>query len=179
VPLGNAHPNIVPYEDFATAEGRLVLAAPNDGLFRRLCEALGRAELADDPRFSTNPDRVENRAELVPALEAALAGRTAEEWVEHLGAAGVPVGKVRGIGDALAAAAAAGVPLTTTVAHPTAGEVHLVNAPMRMPVAEPTAPPLLGQHTREVLHELGRSDDQIDALIERGAAAAPEPTGRG
>ena len=173
VPLGNAHPNIVPYEDFATAEGRLVVAAPNDGLFRRLCQTLGRPELADDERFATNPDRVTNRRELVPALEAALAGRTADEWVDVLGAAGVPVGKVRGITDALAAAAAAGVPLTTEVDHPTAGSVRLVNPPMRMPVSQPTAPPLLGEHTREVLRELGRADDWIDGLIERGAAAEP------
>jgi len=173
VPLGNAHPNIVPYEDFATAEGRLVLAAPNDGLFRRLCEALGRPELAGDERYATNPDRVRHRRELIPELEAALDGRTADEWVEVLGAAGVPAGKVRGITDALAAAAAAGVPLTTEVDHPTAGSVHLVNPPMRMPVREPAAPPLLGEHTREVLRELGRSDDEIDTLIERGAAAAP------
>jgi crotonobetainyl-CoA:carnitine CoA-transferase CaiB-like acyl-CoA transferase len=172
-PLGNAHPNIVPYEDFATADGRLVLAAPNDGLFRRLCEALGRPELAGDERYATNPDRVRNRRALIPELEAALASRSADDWVRVLGAAGVPVGKVRGIGDALAAAAEAGVPLTTSVAHPTAGEVRLVNPPMRMPLREATAPPLLGEHTREVLRELGRDDGWIDALIERGAAAEP------
>jgi len=173
VPLGNAHPNIVPYQDLATAEGRLVVAAPNDGLFRRLCDALGRPELADDERFATNPDRVRNRGELIPELEAALGARTADDWVDHLGAAGVPVGKVRGIGDALAAAAAAGVPMTTAVPHPTAGEVHLVNPPMRMPLSPPTAPPLLGEHTREVLRELGRDHAEIDALIERGAAVEP------
>jgi crotonobetainyl-CoA:carnitine CoA-transferase CaiB-like acyl-CoA transferase len=168
VPLGNAHPNIVPYEDFPTAEGRVVLAAPNDGLFRRLCVALGRPELADDDRFVTNPKRVENRAELIPELEAALAGRTADDWVEALGEAGVPVGKVRGISDALAAAAAAGVPLTTTVPHPTAGEVELVNPPQRMPLREASAPPLLGEHTCEVLGELGRNAAEIDALAARG-----------
>ena len=85
VPRGNAHPNIVPYEDFATADGRLVLAAANDGLFRRLCDALGRSELADDPRFATNPARVVHRDELKPELERSLAGRSADEWVDALG----------------------------------------------------------------------------------------------
>jgi CoA:oxalate CoA-transferase len=169
VPLGNAHPNIVPYQDFPTGEGRVVLAAPNDGLFRRLCEALDRPELAEDERFETNPRRVENREQLIPELETALAGRTADEWVELLGAAGVPVGKVRGIRDALAAAAAAGRPLTARVPHPTAGQIDLVRSPLRMPLREPTAPPLLGEHTAEVLRELGRSDGEIAALAERGA----------
>ena len=173
VPRGNAHPNIVPYEDFATADGRLVLAAANDGLFRRLCEALGRPELADDPRFATNPARVVHRDELKPELERSLAGRSADEWVEALGSAGVPVGKVRTIGEAVAAAAQAGVPVTDRVAHPTAGEVELVRPPIRTDLREPKAPPLLGEHTREVLRELGRSDEEIDGLAERGAVAMP------
>jgi CoA:oxalate CoA-transferase len=171
VPRGNAHPNIVPYEDFATAEGRLVLAAANDGLFRRLCAALERPELAEDPRFATNPARVENRAELKPELERSLAARSAEEWVDLLGAAGVPVGKVRTIGEAIAAAAAAGAPVTARVPHPTAGEVELVRPPFRTDLREPTAPPLLGQHTAEVLRELGRSEEQIAGLAAAGAVA--------
>jgi crotonobetainyl-CoA:carnitine CoA-transferase CaiB-like acyl-CoA transferase len=168
VPLGNAHPNIVPYQDFPAAEGRVVLAAPNDGLFRRLCEALGRSDLPDDERFETNPKRVENRDQLIPELEAALAGRSADEWVEELGGAGIPVGKVRGIRDALAAAAAAGVPLTTTVDHPTAGKVELVNPPQRMPLREAVAPPLLGQDTVAVMRELGRSEEEIELLLAHG-----------
>ena len=155
VPRGNAHPNIVPYEDFATADGRLVLAAANDGLFRRLCDALDRPELAEDPRFATNPARVENRDELKPELERSLATRSADEWVRLLGSAGVPVGKVRTIGEAIAAAAAAGAPVTARVPHPTAGEVELVRPPFRTELREPTAPPLLGEQTAEVLRELG------------------------
>ena len=169
VPRGNAHPNIVPYEDFATADGRLVVAAANDGLFRRLCTALDRPELADDPRFATNPDRVVHREELKPELEDALAARSADVWVELLGTAGVPVGKVRTISEAVAAAAAAGVPLTDRVPHPTAGEVELVRSPIRTELRAPEAPPLLGQHTAEVLIELGRSDEEIAALARRGA----------
>ena len=174
VPRGNAHPNIVPYEDFATAEGRLVLAAANDSLFRRLCEALERPELADDPRFATNPARVEHRDELKPELERSLAARSADEWVTLLGSAGVPVGKVRTIGEAIAAAAAAGTPVTARVPHPTAGEVELVRPPFRTELREPTAPPLLGQDTADVLRELGKSNEEIERLAAADAIACAE-----
>jgi crotonobetainyl-CoA:carnitine CoA-transferase CaiB-like acyl-CoA transferase len=171
IPRGNAHPNIVPYGDFATAEGRLVLAAANDGLFRRLCKALERPELAEDPRFATNPARVEHRDELKPELERSLSTRSADDWVEVLGSAGVPVGKVRTISEAVAAAAAAGVPVTARVPHPTAGEVELVRSPIRTELREPRAPPLLGQHTAEVLRELERSEEEIERLVARGVIA--------
>ena len=105
---GNAHPNIVPYQDFETASGRIAVAAANDGLFRALCGAMGADELAGDERFATNAARVEHRSELVPELERRFRERPAEDWVAALDAAGVPVGKVRSVPDALAAAAARG-----------------------------------------------------------------------
>ena len=92
---GNAHPNIVPYQDFETASGRIAVAAANDGLFRAMCRVLGLEELAGDARFATNPARVENRRELIPLLQERLRERGADEWVEALDGAGVPVGKVR------------------------------------------------------------------------------------
>ena len=121
---GNAHPNIVPYQAFETASGQLAIAAANDGLFRALCGALALDELATDERFATNAGRVENRGELIPLLQQRLRERPAEEWVEVLDAAGVPVGKVRTVPEALAAAAAAGRPATQTVDHPTAGRAR-------------------------------------------------------
>jgi len=168
---GNAHPNIVPYQTFETASGRIAVAAANDGLFRALCAVLSRPELADDERFATNAARVDNRRELIPELQSAFAERPADEWVEALDAAGVPVGKVRSVPEALAAAAAAGRPATVGVDHPTAGELELVASPIWLEApASVSPPPLLGEHTADVLRELGRDEGQIARLVEQGVA---------
>jgi crotonobetainyl-CoA:carnitine CoA-transferase CaiB-like acyl-CoA transferase len=167
---GNAHPSIVPYQPFRTADGWLAVAAANDGLFVRLCDALGMPELAADERFSTNAARVRNRAELVPVLEREFVTRSADEWAAALDAAGVPAGKIRGVLEALHAAE----PATVTVVHPTAGELELVAAPFRFDTSSPAAlapPPLLGQHTHEVLAELGLGADVRADLEARGIVA--------
>jgi crotonobetainyl-CoA:carnitine CoA-transferase CaiB-like acyl-CoA transferase len=167
---GNAHPNIVPYQSFRTADGWIAIAAPNDGLYARLCDVLGAPELATDERFATNSVRVENREILIPLIEQRLGARTAEQWLTALEEVGVPAGKIRTVPDALAAAAEAGLPATTRVPHPTAGEVELVNSPINLGsgLRPPHAPPLLGEHTAEVLKELGLDDGEIERLEREG-----------
>jgi crotonobetainyl-CoA:carnitine CoA-transferase CaiB-like acyl-CoA transferase len=173
---GNAHPSIVPYQTFRTADGWVAVAAANDGLYGRLCEAIGRPDLADDERYATNEERVRNRDRLVADLDSVFNERSSDEWLSVLLATGVPAGKIRTVGDALQAAAAAGNAATSRVTHPTAGTLELVNSPFSFanaPVRAAEAPPLLGQHTVEVLAELGLDEERLAELERRGVIARP------
>jgi crotonobetainyl-CoA:carnitine CoA-transferase CaiB-like acyl-CoA transferase len=138
-----------------------------------MCAALERPDLADDARFRTNSDRVTNREALVAELERVFAARPAAEWIARLAGAGVPAGKVRGVLEALAEAERAGRAATAEVEHPTAGTLPLVATPLRPGAGTRPAgpPPLLGQHTREVLAELGCSAEELDALERAGVVA--------
>lgn len=169
--MGNAHTTIVPYQVFPTADAEIVVAAGNDSLYRRLCAAIDRPDLAEDPRYATNSERVAHRAELVEELTTTLRSHPADHWMEVLVEAGVPVGRVRGVLDALRTADASGDDVLRTVEHPTAGLLEQVRAGFRMadtPVPM-HAPPLLGQHSAQILTELGWDTERIDALIKRGA----------
>jgi crotonobetainyl-CoA:carnitine CoA-transferase CaiB-like acyl-CoA transferase len=153
---GNAHPHIVPYETFEASDGWIAVAAANDGLYRRLCSAMDLPELAHDERFSTNADRVVHRDQLVASLAQRFRQSTTDEWVTSLDAAGIPVGKVRGVLDAFAAAEAAGRAATMPVSHPAAGRIPLVASPIRLTEASlrrADPPPQLGQHTAEIVAE--------------------------
>lgn len=159
--LGNDHPSIVPYQLLAASDGEVAVACGNDSQFGRLCQELGQPALASDPRFSTNKDRVEHRAELVPFLESALAAAPASEWQRRLSAAGVPVGKVATIDQGLAYAEALGLEPTIDV-HDETGSI--VGSQVRHPVIwdppflpRTQAPPRLGQHTPSLVAWL--SDD--------------------
>jgi crotonobetainyl-CoA:carnitine CoA-transferase CaiB-like acyl-CoA transferase len=160
---GNAHPSIVPYQTFAASDAPVAVAGGNDAIYRRLCEAVGRPDLAEDERFRTNPGRVADREELISELAAVFATRPADEWVERLTKAGVPAGKVRGVLEALTEQGAA------TVEHPAIGALPLVPSPFGL---APTPPPLLGQHTREVLAEAGYDDEAVAALEAAGVVSS-------
>ncbi|HEY6005291.1 MAG TPA: CaiB/BaiF CoA-transferase family protein [Anaeromyxobacter sp.] len=169
--LGNAHASIVPYQAFATRDGHVVVAVGNDAQFARLCEVAGRPELAADPRFATNAARVESRAALVPILGALLAARPTREWVDALEEAGVPCGPINDLAQVFEDPQVRARGLRVEVAHPLAGAVPLVASPMRLsetPVRHGT-PPLLGEHTREVLADvLGMTEAEIEALRRGG-----------
>ncbi len=153
--FGNGHPTIVPYQTFETADGPMVVAAGNDRQFGQICrEVIGRPDLAEDPRFRANANRVAHREALVPELAAAFITQPAEHWLERLRAAGVPCGKVRGVGQALESMEASSRDMVRTVTMPDGGETRLVASPLKLgrtPVVEPEAAPTLGQHTDDIL----------------------------
>jgi crotonobetainyl-CoA:carnitine CoA-transferase CaiB-like acyl-CoA transferase len=170
---GNAHPHIVPYQPFRASDGSVAVAAANDGLFRRMCDVIARPDLAVE--YPTNASRVERREDLITELEAVFATRSADDWVARLDAAGVPAGKIRGVLEAIEAAAAAGKDPRVAVQHPTIGPLELIGTPIRsQDLPAPTAPPLLGQHTGEVLRECGIADGEIAELKARGAIACAD-----
>jgi crotonobetainyl-CoA:carnitine CoA-transferase CaiB-like acyl-CoA transferase len=172
--LGNAHPSIVPYQAFATRDGHVVVAVGNDAQFERLCQVAGRPELAGDPRWATNAARVANRATLVPILSALLAARSSGEWIAALEEAGVPCGPINDLAQVFDDPQVRARGMRVEVPHPLAGKVPVVGSPIRLsetPVRHGT-PPLLGEHTREVLSDvLGMPEAEIDGLARGGVIA--------
>ncbi|MBW7469740.1 CaiB/BaiF CoA transferase family protein [Marinobacter sp. F4218] len=172
VRMGNAHPNIVPYQDFPTADGNMVLTIGNDQQFARLCEVLEHAEWACDERFATNRARVANRRELIPKLRQATVMRSTREWVEILEGAGVPCGPVNTLDQVFDDPQILARGMRQTVTHTDLGEVPTVGNPIKLkltPVTYRTAPPLLGEQSEQVLRRvLGLSSDAIKVLRERG-----------
>jgi Predicted acyl-CoA transferases/carnitine dehydratase len=169
--LGNAHPNIVPYETFATADGRLALAVGSERQWRRLCEALGLDELATDPRFDRNAQRVANRAILQPILAERFADQPTTSWVERLEAAEVPCGAIDDVLTALGSAQAQAREMIVDIAHPRLGPIRQVGVPFKLartPATIRTAPPLLGEQSAEILAELGYDPPAVSRLREDG-----------
>ena len=158
--MGNAHPNIVPYQDFQTADGHMILAVGNDAQFARLCEVAGHGEWAADERFANNPQRVANRSVLIPMIRNATLQRTTREWVDALEAAGVPCGPINRIDEVFDDPQVRSRGLRIELPHPAAGVVPLVANPIRLsatPVEYRRAPPMLGEHSQQVLRDwLGR-----------------------
>jgi crotonobetainyl-CoA:carnitine CoA-transferase CaiB-like acyl-CoA transferase len=157
-PMGNAHPNIVPYQLFRAADRPFILAAGNDRLFDRAAGAIGRPDLSTDARFRTNADRVRHRDELIAILEAAFASEPMQRWVDSLAAAGVPCAPVRTLDEVFAAPEAAAMVQRVPDVR---GELSLVADPIRLGgglVGVRRPPPRLGEHTEEVLAELRDGD---------------------
>ena len=171
---GNAHQNIVPYQVFEVADGHLILAVGNDGQFARFCAVAGCADLPQDPRFASTANRVRHRDTLVPLLAERLKLRTRNDWLSTLEAAKVPCGPINDLADVFADPQVQERAMRVAVPHPHTDTLELVASPMKLsatPVQLRRAPPLLGQHTDEVLDELGVAAAQRQQLRDRGVIA--------
>ena len=170
--LGNAHPNIVPYQDFPTADGDFILTVGNDSQFRKFAEVAGQPGWADDPRFASNKQRVANRAVLVPLIRQATVFKTTAQWVEQLEAVGVPCGPINELAQVFADPQVQARGLAFELPHALAGLVPQVGSPIRLsetPVEYRRAPPLLGEHTQEVLARvLGVTTVDLELLRHSG-----------
>jgi crotonobetainyl-CoA:carnitine CoA-transferase CaiB-like acyl-CoA transferase len=168
---GNAHVSIVPYQAFATADGQLLLAVGNDSQFRRFAAVIGAPQWGDDPRFATNAARVAARAELVPLIAARLSTRATADWLRAFRAAQVPAAPIQSIAEVFADPQVVHRGLRTSMPHPLCGELPMVAHPVRWsatPASYRQPPPRLGEHTDEVLAELGFDAPQIAELRTRG-----------
>ncbi|MBN0987607.1 CaiB/BaiF CoA transferase family protein [Amphritea pacifica] len=167
VRLGNAHPNIVPYEAFPTADGHIILAVGNDAQFARFCALAGAPELADNPAFVTNSLRVENRAQLTPLVAGLMRSHSSDWWLENLELQGVPCGPINTLDKVFADPQVKHRRMQVDLPHPACGSVPGVASPVKFshtPIEYNAAPPILGQHTDEVLASLGLSEAEITQL---------------
>jgi crotonobetainyl-CoA:carnitine CoA-transferase CaiB-like acyl-CoA transferase len=165
--MGNAHQNIVPYQVFEVADGHMIVAVGNDGQFAKFCEVAGQPELARDARFTRNADRVRHRAVLVPLLAAFMKTRARADWLSALEAAKVPCGPINDLADVFADPQVLAREMTVEMPHPLSGSVRLVASPMKFsatPVQYQRPPPLLGEHTAQILTEFGLTEAEIAAL---------------
>lgn len=175
--MGTSHGSIVPYQAFGTADGHIVVAAMNDDQFSRLCTRLKLPELPIDPRFVTNPLRVANREDLLPLLQERFVQHTTTEWMEILDGSGLACGPTNTIAQVFEDPQVLHRNMVMELNHPTAGTLRLPGKPVKTaqgheepstPLASTRPPPLLGEHTSEVLVELGYSDKEVHSLLANG-----------
>jgi formyl-CoA transferase/CoA:oxalate CoA-transferase len=171
-PLGQGHPALVPYQMFPSKDGRVMLGAANDGLWQKFCDITGRQDLAADPRFRTNRDRVDNRQVLIPILEALFHTKPTAEWLDLLDRAGIPNAPLNTIADIVHDPQVAHREMIVDVPHPTVTGLRAPACPMKLsdgPASIRRHPPENGEHTAEILLALGYSQDDIVHLETSGA----------
>ena len=169
--MGSGHPSLVPYQAFPSSDGYFILGCGNDGLWRRLCPAIGCEDLIDDPKFRTNTDRVIHRPELVSMLSEHFVTRSFADWLEVIGSAGVPCGPINQVSQVLDDPQVLARNMVVSVPHPQIADLKMPGSPLKLADTPPDVrlpPPLLGQHNEEVLGELGYSKSQVVRLKEEG-----------
>ncbi len=169
--LGNAHPNIVPYQAFATSDGYIILAVGNDAQFKNFCELAGKPALAVQPEYATNQARVQNREALCTEVAKLLAQKSEDYWLRELTAQGIPCGPVNSVDKVMADPQVNARNMRTSVKHPYNDDLQLVGSPIKLsrtPVNTERAPPLLGEHSDEILADLGYCESDIAALKSKG-----------
>ncbi len=174
--LGNAHPNIVPYEVFPTRDGHIILAVGNDRQFARFCAVAGNSQWAEDARFATNAQRIANRSALIPVIARATIALNTADWLDRLAAAGVPCGPIHDIAQALQHPQAQARNLVYTLPHGLTAKCPQLALPIKIDHETPgaaTAPPTLGQHTREVLADILDLDADAIAALSRAGTIGP------
>jgi crotonobetainyl-CoA:carnitine CoA-transferase CaiB-like acyl-CoA transferase len=172
---GNAHPNIVPYQSFQCSDGFIILAVGNDAQFTRFCELAGKPELAADERYLTNSARVRNRDSLLPEVSEIMQAKSSADWLEQLNQRGIPCGPINNLDQVFADPQVRHRGLQLELAHPTAGRVASVASPIKLSqtaIEYRRAPPLLGEHTDEVLGRLLKLDDDAIATLRAAAIIA-------
>ena len=178
-PMGSGHPQLVPFQAFPTKDGYVVISPGTNKLFRELCELLDLPELISDKRFATNPDRVQNRSELIPILENVLQTRTTDEWIELFEREEMPCAPVNDLKTAYAQPQLSENEMIVEIDHPVAGDIHVIGSPYkfrRTPCSSYSAPPLMGADTEQILTKvLGRSQAEVDGLVEGGVVSVDTP----
>ncbi|MFC4767033.1 CaiB/BaiF CoA transferase family protein [Effusibacillus consociatus] len=162
---GNQHPNIVPYQTFQACDGEMVVAVGNDRQFQKLCQVIGKPELAEAPDFVTNSARLSNREQLIELIQAEFGRKTCKEWQQVLNEAGIPNGPIHNMEQLFNDPHVAAREMKVEVTHPTAGQIPLVGSPIKLsrsPVEIRRHPPVPGEHTKEILMEYGFRIEQID-----------------
>ena len=169
--MGSGHPSLVPYQSFSASDGQFIIGCANQGLWERMCRAIGQDAMLDDPRYTTNTDRVEHRAECVGELSALFAQETTAHWVDLIVEAGVPCGPINTVADVVSNPQVLARNMIAEVDHPNIPNLKFPGSPLKLtdsPATIRRVPPMLGQHNEEILEEAGYSPEKIADLKERG-----------